>query len=312
MLIPSASPDRQLPATLVLYDMFSPLPFPRGFITIGDGGDPEEVELYTGSVQFTGDRYTLDPRQTWSVTRGAIARAFYSEVRRMVDLAGLIATDLLIFARDPSPFEHVPEASVRPFEADEEMDSNFSRRVGRLLRLAVEYSGKSPNPLGQMIFRRKFWYASLSSIVTRLHSLPSEIVWLEPAFVPVLAAALREWPSNSAGARRTVVVPYRIRNVSSLPSLIVRTAEFLSAHSTTWSISAYGHIAEFLEIHQEIGDDADRDVRVVFHQQSPTSFFRCVGIGMRMPDPEGGFAIQMTSGEVAHLPSPPWNMGLIL
>lgn len=284
------------------FEDFSPIAFAsRGFSVVHahDENDAAEIELVE-SMERRGhaDESTLSYGRQWPVRAGDVARAYHEELERVASLGRTIAARAVLYGSDESgAFE------PRPFPGRPEQP-RFSRSVNTMLRRAVELSGKDPNPYGPMIFHRGFWHTRLDQLLDLwLGGAAGEVAWLCSPFVRTASAALRERMSA-----RTVVVPFRLRDLARLAPFIEETSAFLGSLPVPWDVPSYGRVGAFLESQREATGSIEGEALFL----AGADGFRCPCFGIPMPQPEGGFPIRLRDGSTARLAEPPWLMAKIM
>jgi hypothetical protein len=288
--------------TVQLFEDFSPIPFASGYSTVYvDDPEKEDAVNLTDSMvrRMRGDEHVISMGKQWPVRAGDIARAYREELARAAALARAVAARIVLYGRrcgDLFDVRSFPETAEQP---------RFARRVNVLLRHAVEVSAKNPNPNGPMIFNRAFWHGRLHLLLDLWLESPSEIGWVDTPFVHVAAAALRERANGRS--MRAVVVPFRVREMPRLRTLIEETAAFLDSVALPWDVDAYRRIAEFFATLR--GADAPLEGELLF--VGGDGAFRCLCFGLPLAKPEGGYPMRLHDGSVVRLPRPPWTMGMM-
>jgi len=307
--------ENKIADTIVLDELFSPLPLSKGFgnLSIKDTENEDEVELNMGMrKKWNGENYIISSDKNWSVTKGAIAKSFLNEMNRIIDIAKIISSNVIIYSSHSNmPVLKNVKIIDQIFHSEEDNDLFFSRKTNRLLRDAVEYSGKDPNPCGSMIFNRKYWHEKLRFLLKYLlGQLSIQLVWVEPNFIPVFSVALKELKAVDRFPGYVRVLKFKVTSNEKIPENLLKISEFLNNKKSKNGLEYYKAASSFLEnLNINSHDGNLPEINTIFFKETPENPFYCICIGFVLQKPKKGYPIHLTNGEKAYLPSPPWLMG---
>ena len=293
---------------------------------INSSEDKKEITLFEHSREINKiNTLTVVRGNEWSTTRRAVKNAYINEFNRVLTYINPFVNNIIIETNHYLPELSKNNIKFRNIKEDFKYlpIKKFSKKLKKIMRNAVESSGKPINPLGPRVLNEEYWEKVINDFFLQiLYKQPNSGCIITRSFLTVMTEWIRFRDLFDGNTRKMIKVelgfPFAIepflRNSELCIKKVFESIDFLNYQRelSNWDFYkiAVRHLNSLRDNFQIIEDSFPIDF--LFIENTKNKTFEVNAIGIDLPAPQNGYPIELTDGTIAKLPYYPWAMGYSL